>query len=79
MKLPGRYKGTHVRREPPVVVECACGWRSCPLNPKKAEKRYAAHVAVRHAGQNSEASAEGFGKPLRSDGGDVLRVRGLLQ
>jgi hypothetical protein len=49
-KLPGRYKGTRRRREPPIVAECECGWKSRPLSPKKAEKRFAAHVAM-HGGQ----------------------------
>ena len=45
-KLPGSYKGTRRRREPPIAAECPCGWRSRPTNPEKAEKRFAAHVAV---------------------------------
>ena len=45
LRLPGTYKGTRRRREPPIVAECACGWRSKPSNPKRAEKRFAAHVA----------------------------------
>jgi hypothetical protein len=48
-KLPGRYKGTRRRREPPITAECPCGWRSRPMNPRKAEKRFAAHLAIRHA------------------------------
>jgi hypothetical protein len=47
-KLPGRYKGTRRRREPPIVAECPCGWRSRPFSPQKAERRYAAHVIVTH-------------------------------
>jgi hypothetical protein len=31
VKLPGRYKGTRRRREPPIVAECACGWHSRPV------------------------------------------------
>lgn len=50
MKLPGSYKGTLRRREPPVVAECGCGWKSRPTTPAKAELRYQTHVAVSHTG-----------------------------
>jgi hypothetical protein len=48
-KLAGRYKGSRRRREPLIMAECPCGWRSRPMNPRKAEKRYAAHAAIKHA------------------------------
>jgi hypothetical protein len=56
VKLPGRYKDGRFRREPPIVAECACGWKSRPMNPKKAEKRFAAHVAIRHGGRLMNAA-----------------------
>lgn len=55
-KLHGRYKGNRRRREPPIVAECPCGWRSRPMNPKKAEKRFSAHVSIRHGGRQMSAS-----------------------
>ena len=51
MKLPGRYKGSRGRREGPIAAECPCGWRSKPSNPKKAEKRFAVHVASMHGSE----------------------------
>ena len=36
MKLPGRYKGTRRRREPPVAASCTCGWKTRPM---KSEAR----------------------------------------
>jgi hypothetical protein len=49
MKLPGSYKGTRRRREPPIVAVCPCGrWRSKPLNPVKAEVAYQEHIATAH-------------------------------
>jgi hypothetical protein len=48
VKLPGRYKGARRRREPPIAAECPCGWKSKPTNPKRAEKRFAGHVALAH-------------------------------
>ncbi len=56
MKLPGRYKANRRRREPPIVGSCVCGWRS-RCAPKKAERRYQAHIAVRHAGRNLAVKA----------------------
>jgi hypothetical protein len=47
MKLPGRYKGTRRRREPPIVAECGCGWRR-PCNARKAEFLFAGHVSRAH-------------------------------
>jgi hypothetical protein len=49
-------EGTRRRREPPIVAECACGWRSRPYSPKKAEKRFAAHFADRHAEPRASSS-----------------------
>lgn len=48
MLLPGRYKGNRRRREPPIVAECGCGWKSRPLNPKQAEQSYVSHVITDH-------------------------------
>ncbi len=42
-QLAGKYKGKRQRPGPPVVEECACGWRSRPMSPKKAEAAQAKH------------------------------------
>jgi hypothetical protein len=49
VKLLGAYKGTRRRREPPVAASCTYGWKTRPMNPKRAEERYTRHVAIAHA------------------------------
>lgn len=49
MKLPAAYKGTRRHREAPVVASCACGWKSLPVAPAKAEILYQEHIAIRHS------------------------------
>jgi hypothetical protein len=53
MKLPGRYKGTRRRRDPPVSASCTCGSKSQPANAKRVEecplcgKLAAIHLEIR--------------------------------
>jgi hypothetical protein len=52
MKLPGSYKGTRRRHDPPIVAVCPCGrWRSKPLPPAKAEVAYQRHIAEEHSSE----------------------------
>ena len=52
-KLPGRYKGTRRRHDPPaqVIFECpGCGWKSQPNKPEVAEMEYCLHLNNVHHG-----------------------------
>lgn len=50
-KLPGRYKGTRKRQEPPVIVqiECpGCGWKGEANRLEPAEMEYLLHLTDHH-------------------------------
>lgn len=66
--LPGAYRGTRKRKQPPEIIwiHCpGCSWRGHPAKIEKAEKEYVKHLERVHYGFLDCAFCDGVGLGYR--------------